>query len=94
MKPLKLGVAYHGNRLLSRAETDMKDILEHHFNLVVHMFSHNDWNRSPNVMKEIFSMTTDLGLELWVDNWGLNGTPGDTSHFLCYYPDAHQYYSN
>lgn len=94
MKPLKLGVAYHGNRLISRAESDMKDILEHNFNLVVHMFSHNDWNRSPEVMKEIFSITTGLGLELWVDNWGLNGTPGDTSHFLSYYPDAHQYYSD
>ncbi len=94
MKQLKLGVAYHGNRLLSSVENDMKDILEHNFNLVVHMMSHNDWKRSSNIMKDIFSITTGLGLDLWVDNWGLNGTPGETSHFLCYYPDAHQYFSN
>lgn len=94
MDTLKLGVAYHGNRLLSSVEKDMKDILEHNFNLVVHMMSHNDWKRSSDVMKDIFSATTGLGLDLWVDNWGLNGTPGDTSHFLCYFPDAHQYFSN
>lgn len=94
MQPLKLGVAYHGNRLLSHAEADMKDIINHHFNTVVHMFSHNDWNRSSSIMKEIFHMTEQLGLEYWVDNWGLNGTPGDTSHFLCYHPEAHQMFSN
>lgn len=94
MQELKLGVAYHGNRLLSNVQRDMKDILEHHFNTVVHMFSHNDWDRSASVMKEIFDMTYGLGLDIWVDNWGLAGTPGDKSHFLCYYPEAHQMFSD
>lgn len=91
---LTLGVAYHGNRLLKNAENDLKDILSHNFNTVVHMFSHNDWDRSSAVMKEIFDMTYSLGLDIWVDNWGLGGTPGDKSHFLCYHPEAHQYFSD
>ena len=94
MQELKLGVAYHGNRLLSNAERDLKDVLNHNFNTVVHMFSHNDWDRSASVMKEIFDMTYSLGLDIWVDNWGLAGTPGDKSHFLCYHPEAHQYFSD
>lgn len=94
MSELKLGVAYHGNRLLSNIRNDMKDILEHNFNTVVHMFSHNDWDRSSSVMKEIFDITYSYGLDIWVDNWGLAGTPGDKSHFLCYHPEAHQYFSD
>lgn len=94
MEKLTLGVAYHGNRLLSNVRHDLDDILKHHFNTVVHMFSHNDWDRSPSIMKEIFDMTYSLGLDIWVDNWGLAGTPGDKSHFLCYHPEAHQYFSD
>ena len=94
MKPLVLGVAYHGNRLLSHIEADMRDIADNRFNTVVHMFSHNDWDRHKNIMKEIFDMTRAEGLDFWVDNWGLGGPPGDKSHFLCYHPEAHQYYSD
>lgn len=93
MQPLKLGIAYHSNRLISHVQEDLKDILNHNFNLVVHMFSHNDWKRCPSVMKDIFHMTTDLGLDLWVDNWGLAGAPGDPSHFLSYHPECIQYLS-
>lgn len=94
MQPLKLGIAYHGNRLISHVQTDLKDIIAHNFNTVVHMFSHNDWYRSSAVMKDIFSMTYDLGLDIWVDNWGLGGSPGDPSFFLSYHPEAHQYTSD
>ena len=91
---LKTGVAYHGNRILKHVEEDMIDCINHNFNLVVHMFSHNDWDRHPNIMKEIIQMTEGLGLEVWIDNWGIGGPPGDKSHFLSYFPDAHQIYSN
>lgn len=92
-KPLSLGVAYHGNRLLRHVEQDLLDIVDHGFDRVVHMFSHNDWDRNRTIMKEIFDMTAGLGLDYWVDNWGLGGTPGDKSHFLCYHPEAHQIFS-
>lgn len=91
---LRTGVAYHGNRILKHVEGDMRDIIEHNFNLVVHMFSHNDWDRHRYIMKEIIQITEGLGLDVWVDNWGLGGPPGDLSHFLAYYPDSHQIYSN
>jgi hypothetical protein len=88
------GVAYHGNRMLRHVETDLRDIVNHHFNLVVHMFSHTDWDRHRSVMKEIIQMTEGHGLDVWVDNWGLGGPPGDKSHFLAYYPDSHQVYND
>lgn len=95
-QPHKLikGVAYHGNRILRHVETDMRDIVEHHFNAVAHMFSHTDWDRHSKIMKEIIQITKGYGLDVWVDNWGLGGPPGDKSHFLSYYPDSHQMYSD
>jgi len=93
-KELQKGVAYHSNRLLSHIREDMKDIAEHGFNTVCHMFSHNDWDRHKAIMKEIFDITRSYGLDIWVDCWGLGGPPGDKSHFLAYHPEAHQVYSD
>ena len=93
-KKLKLGVAYHGNRMLNHVKEDMSDIVAHNMNLVVHMFSHTDWDRHHNIMKEIVDISLDAGLEVWIDNWGLGGPPGDKSHFLAYYPDSHIFYSD
>lgn len=94
MEPLKLGVAYHSNRLFKSVRADLENIVQHRFNTVIHTFSHNDWKRCPSVMKDIFSATADLGLDLWVDNWGLMGAPGDPSHFLSYHPEAARYFSD
>lgn len=94
MEKLKLGVAYHGNRILRHVEEDMADITKHGMNVVVHMFSHNDWDRHVGVMKDIVQMSEAQGLEVWIDNWGLGGPPGDKSHFLQYHPEAHQVYSD
>jgi len=94
MKPLKTGAAYHGTRMLNHVEHDMRDMACHNMNLVVHMMSHNDWNRHFRVMKDIVSISQEAGLEVWMDNWGLGGPPGEISHFLAYYPNAHQVYSD
>ncbi|MBE6911982.1 MAG: hypothetical protein E7473_05605 [Ruminococcaceae bacterium] len=91
---LTKGVAYHGNRMLTHVREDMQDIAASGFNAVLHMFSHNDWDRHKNIMKEIFEITSYYGLDNWVDNWGLGGPPGDKSHFLSYHPEAHQVLSN
>ncbi len=93
-RPLKLGAAYHGNRMLHHAYDDLKDMAMHGMDLVVHMLSHTDWDRHHRVMRDMVHMSEDLGLEVWVDNWGIGGAPGDKSHVLAYYPDAHMYYSN
>ena len=93
-RTLKTGVAYHGNRMPSHVKEDMRNIAKADMDIVVHMFSHTDWDRHKNIMKDIFKITEDAGMEVWVDNWGLGGPPGDKSHFLAYHPEAHMYYSN
>ena len=94
MERLKTGVAYHGNRILSHVAQDMAEIARNNMDVVVHMFSHNDWDRHIGVMKEICNITEYYGLEVWIDNWGIGGPPGDKSHFLQYHPEAHQVYSD
>lgn len=92
-RTLKTGVAYHGNRMPSHVMADMREIARADMDIVVHMLSHIDWERHGNVMKDIFAITEDAGLEVWVDNWGLGGAPGDRSHFLAAHPEAHTYYN-
>ena len=94
MKKLKTGVAYHGNRMLSHAISDMREIVRADMDIVVHMLSHNDWERHDSVMKDIFAASEDVGLEVWVDNWGIGGSPGDKCHFLGYHPTAHTFYGD
>ena len=55
-KPLKLGAAYHGNRMPHHAREDMRDMMRSGMDLVVHMFSHTDWDRHKNKMKEILEI--------------------------------------
>ena len=94
MQRLLTGAAYHGNRMLHHMEADLRDMADHHMNLVVHMLSHNDWDRHCRVMRDAVQLSEEAGLEVWMDNWGLGGPPGDKSHFLAYHPEAHQVYSN
>ncbi len=91
---LNLGVAYHGNRILRHVEEDMRDIVAHNMNTVVHMFTHNDWDRHLKVMKDVISVSEYYGLNVWVDNWGIAGAPGDKAHFLLTHHDAHQILSD
>ena len=93
-KKLRLGAAYHGNRILRHVDEDMRDIVAHNMNTVVHMFTHNDWDRHLAVMKDIISLSESYGLEVWIDNWGLSGSPGDKSFFLELHPEAHQILSD
>ena len=93
-KPLLLGAAYHGNRMPHHAYNDLRDMMRNGMDLVVHMLSHTDWERHLNKMKEIVAISDEVGLQSWIDNWGLGGPPGDKSHFLAYHPEAHQFYSD
>lgn len=91
---LRLGTAYHCNRILRHVEEDMVDIVNHNMNLVVHMFSHNDMDRHSKVMKDIIAVSEDKGLEVWIDNWGLDCGPGDKSYFCAQHPEAKSMYSD
>ena len=94
MKKLKTGAAYHGNRMLSHAMADMKEMSRADMDIVVHMLSHTDWERHDKVMADIFKASEAEGLEVWVDNWGIGGAPGDKCHFLGYHPEAHTVIGN
>ncbi len=93
-RSLLTGVAYHGNRMPSHVRADMEEICRADMDIVVHMFSHTDWERHKRIMQENFRITESYGLDVWVDNWGIGGAPGDRSHFLGYHPEAHMVYSN
>ena len=94
MEKLVTGVAYHGNRILRHVADDMADIARHNMNLVVHTFTHTDWERHLGVMKSIVDLSRENGLDVWIDNWGIGGPPGDVSHFLGEHPEARQVYSD
>lgn len=93
-KPLNTGVAYHGSRILSHVSEDMREITAAGMNTVVHMYTHNDMERHRAVFRDIVAMSEQLGLDVWVDNWGIEGGPGDKAHFLAYHPNARMYFSN
>ena len=93
MDKLQLGVAYHSNRIVRHVREDMLSIVEGGFDSVLHMFTHNDMERHRAVMADIIALSEEMGLEVWVDNWGLAGAPGESSHFLSYQPDARQIYN-
>ena len=92
--PLKLGVAYHGNRMLKYVREDMIDMINKNMNLVVHMYTHNDMMRHKNVMKDIIGLSEELGLETWVDNWGIDGGPGEKSLFVSMNPTERMIYTD
>lgn len=91
---LRLGAAYHGNRMPHHAYEDLKAMATQGFDTVVHMFSHTDWDRHSLRMKDIISMSENLGFDVWIDNWGLGGPPGDKSFFLALHPEAHAFFSD
>ncbi len=93
-RQLKLGTAYHCNRILRHVEEDMIDIANHHMNTVVHMYTHNDMDRHPAVMKDIVKVSEDKGLDVWIDNWGIDCGPGDKSYFCAQHPEAKQMFSD
>ena len=63
-KKLKLGAAYHGNRMLHHVRKDMEDMAVHGMNLVVHMFTQTDMDRNKNIMKEVVKISEEAGLEV------------------------------
>ena len=91
---IKTGVAYHGNRMPSHFREDVKEIVDADMDIIVHMFSHTDWERHSKIMKDLVAISEDAGLEVWVDNWGIGGRPGDKGHFLGFFPDARMVYGN
>ncbi|MFH1258793.1 MAG: hypothetical protein ABII74_03090 [Elusimicrobiota bacterium] len=75
---LKLGVSYFGNRFYGHAQKDLDEIARH-CNFVVHTFSETDFHYHQSCLKDIFAYSKKLGLEVWVDPWGVGGVFGGES---------------
>lgn len=93
-KKLRTGVAYYGNRMPSHTQLDMEELARADMDIVVHMLTHIDWARNKKAMKENVRITKELGMEAWVDNWGLAGSPGETTYFLALHPEARMIFSD
>jgi len=73
---MKTGVAYFGSRDPRHVRTDLEDMRKHHCNMVIHTFSEEDYNFYALVMKEIVSISHELGFEVYIDPWGVGGVFG------------------
>ncbi len=73
---MKTGVAYHDVRSLPHARADLEDMVAHNCNFVVHTFSETDLSYYTRTMKDIVQASHDLGLEVYIDPWGVGGIFG------------------
>jgi len=71
----RLGVSYFGNRFINHAREDLRRISES-CDYVVHTVSEPDLIFHKSVLSKIFQETKKIGLEVWVDPWGLGGVFG------------------
>ncbi|MCD6317678.1 hypothetical protein J7M02_01270 [Candidatus Aerophobetes bacterium] len=93
---MKIGVSYFGNRILKHVKEDLQNIVEHSCNYVVHTFSENDLKYYKETMQDIIKVSHNLGLEVYIDPWGVGGVFGGEafSNFLLENPDVWQVTSN
>jgi len=89
---MRYGVSYFGNRILKHVEEDMKELKEIGFDVIVHTFSENDHKFYFRTMKDIVKLTKNLGMEVWIDPWGVGGVFGGEafSNFLIENPSEWQ----
>ena len=77
---MKTGVSYYGCRIPWRAKEDLKEIKRNHCNFVVHTFSEEDKEFYVEAMREIVRDSHELGLEVWIDPWGVGQAFGGETH--------------
>ena len=77
---LKLGVSYYGNRIPWRVREDLKTIKEAGCTYVVHTFSEEDFEFYQPAMNEIIQISHELGLEVWLDPWGVGQVFGGETY--------------
>ncbi len=79
----KFGVSYFGNRFLSHAREDFKRISAS-CDYIVHTVNETDLVYHKAVLARLFHESRKVGLEVWVDPWGLGGVFGGeaSSQFL------------
>lgn len=93
---LLLGSSYFGNRILRHVEADMKELVKMGCNLVVHTMSENDFRFYFRTMKDIVQLSQSLGLETYMDPWGVGKIFGGEafSEFIVLNPHTRQLLSD
>ncbi len=71
MKKLSLGVSYYGNRIPWRVKEDLQAIRDSGCTYVVHTMSEEDLEFYEGALAEIIEETHRLGMEVWLDPWGV-----------------------
>lgn len=77
---VKTGVSYYGCRIPWRAKEDLKAIADNHCTFVVHTFSEEDHEFYAKAVGEIVRDTRQLGLEAWLDPWGVGQAFGGETY--------------
>ncbi len=80
MTPVKLGVSYYGNRIPWRVKDDLQAIRDAGCTYVVHTFSEEDFEFYQPAMEQIVEETHRLGLEAWLDPWGIGQVFGGETY--------------
>jgi len=71
MGKTSLGVSYYGNRIPWRVKDDLAAIRDAGCTYVVHTFSEEDHQFYQPAMEQIVADSHRLGLEVWMDPWGV-----------------------
>jgi len=90
---IKTGVAYLETRNPRHVREDLEDIVSHGCDFVIHAYSEFDFHFHSLVMREIVKISHDLGLEVYLNPWGLGKVFGGIeplSRFVAEYPDQCQ----
>lgn len=74
------GVSYFGVRSPKHALNDMKDIQTAGFNAVLHTWSEEDLQYYFDTMKEIVDGSADMGLNVYVNPWGVGRVFGGEAY--------------
>lgn len=76
---MKLGASYFGNRILRHVREDMKKMVDDGCNFVVHTMSEHDITYHAGTMIDIVKASHDVGLEVFLDPWGVGRVFGGES---------------
>jgi hypothetical protein len=89
---MKLGASYFGNRTLKHVRTDMEKMVNDGCNQVVHTMSEHDITYHSQTMVDIVKMSREVGLEVFLDPWGIGRVFGGESFstFVKLFPEARQ----
>ena len=80
MHKTSLGVSYYGNRIPWRVKDDLAAIRDAGCTYVVHTFSEEDHQFYQPAMEQIVADSHALGLEVWLDPWGVGQAFGGETY--------------